>query len=362
MEIRKIGEFELITRLTAGKGYDPSVLLGIGDDAAVFQAPAGGSLLACTDMLVEGVHFLREKTPPAAVGHKALAVNLSDIAAMGGIPRHALIAAGWPPDSPLAYAEGVYDGLYALAEEYGVNIIGGDTVRAPVVTVNITVIGESRGKAIGRSGAKPGDLLAVTGRVGAAAAGLALLRAGTEESMEAGVEDHMKKGPEAMTGEAGARGKGGLPAAMREDLLRAHFYPVPRLAAADLLTATGAVTAMIDLSDGLAGDLGRLAAASGVGALLFADALPIDRNTRAAAAFLQEDTLRWALYGGEDFELLAALAPEKTAEAREKLAAAGIAFTVVGEVTPAAAGLSILKQGRITPLQARGFDHFSPSS
>jgi thiamine-monophosphate kinase len=172
----------------------------------------------------------------------------------------------------------------------------------------------------------------------------------------------MKKGPEAMTGEAGARGKGGLPAAMREDLLRAHFYPVPRLAAADLLTATGAVTAMIDLSDGLAGDLGRLAAASGVGALLFADALPIDRNTRAAAAFLQEDTLRWALYGGEDFELLAALAPEKTAEAREKLAAAGIAFTVVGEVTPAAAGLSILKQGRITPLQARGFDHFSPSS
>ncbi len=362
MEIRNTGEFQLIARLTAGKGYDPSVLLGIGDDAAIFQAPAGGSLLACTDMLVEGVHFLREKTPPEAVGHKALAVNLSDIAAMGGIPRHALVAVGWPPGCPLDYAEGVYKGLYSLAEEHGVNIIGGDTVRAPVVVINITVIGECHGKAVGRNGARPGDLLAVTGRVGAAAAGLALLRAGTEESMEAGVEDHMKKSPEASTGEAGARGEGGLPAAVKEDLLRAHFFPVPRLRAAAVLTATGAVTAMIDLSDGLAGDLGRLAAASGVGALLYADELPIDSHTRAAAAFLKEDALRWALYGGEDYELLAALPSEKAAAAREKLAAAGIAFTVVGEVTPAAGGLRVLEEGRIIPLEARGFDHFSPSS
>lgn len=356
MEIRNIGEFQLIARLTAGKGYDPSVLLGIGDDAAVFQAPAGGSLLACTDMLVEGVHFLREKTPPAALGHKALAVNLSDIAAMGGIPRQALVAVGWPPDCPLEYAEGVYKGLYALAEEYGVNIIGGDTVRAPVVTINITVIGESRGKAVGRNGARPGHLLAVTGRVGAAAAGLALLRAGMEE----GTGESTKKG----TAEAGAGGNenSGLPAAVKEDLIRAQLFPVPRLRAAAVLTAAGAVTAMIDLSDGLAGDLRQLADASGVGALLYGDALPIDNHTRAAAAFLQEDALRWALYGGEDYELLVALAPEKTAAAREKMKAAGVAFTVVGEITPAAEGLRILQEGRIAPLKARGFDHFSPSS
>src|SRR5690554_6352985 len=298
MEIKNIGEFELIARLTAGRKYDQSVVLGIGDDAAVIQAPDGGSLLACTDMLVEGVHFSREKTPPAAVGHKALAANLSDIAAMGGIPRQALVAAGWPPGCTLEYVEGVYKGLHALAEEYGVNIIGGDTVRAPVMIINITIIGESRGKAVGRNGARPGDLLAVTGRVGAAAAGLALLRAGTEG--------------------AGAQGEGGLPEAVREDLIRAQLYPVPRLRAAAVLAAAGAVTAMIDLSDGLAGDLGRLAAASGVGALLYADELPIDSHTRAAAAFLKEDALRWALYGGEDYELLAALPSEKAAAAREK--------------------------------------------
>ncbi|NLY89586.1 MAG: thiamine-phosphate kinase [Firmicutes bacterium] len=342
MEIKNIGEFELIDRLTAGKGYDRSVLLGIGDDAAVFLAPSGVSLLACTDMLVEGVHFLREKTPPAALGHKALAANLSDIAAMGGIPRQALVAAGWPPGCTLEYVEGVYKGLHALAEEYGVNIIGGDTVRAPVMIINITIIGESRGKAVGRNGARPGDLLAVTGRVGAAAAGLALLRAGTEG--------------------AGAQGEGGLPEAVREDLIRAQLYPVPRLRAAAVLAAAGAVTAMIDLSDGLAGDLRQLTAASGVGALLYGDELPIDGHTRAAAAFFKEDAIRWALYGGEDYELLAALAPEKAAEAREKMKAAGVAFTVIGKITPAAEGLGILQDGRITPLKARGFDHFSPSS
>jgi thiamine-monophosphate kinase len=355
MEIKNIGEFELIARLTAGRKYDQSVVLGIGDDAAVIQAPDGGSLLACTDMLVEGVHFSREKTPPAAVGHKALAVNLSDIAAMGGIPRQALVAAGWPPGCTLEYVDGVYEGLYALAEEYGVNIIGGDTVRAPVVTINVTVIGESRGKAVGRNGARPGDLLAVTGRVGAAAAGLALLRAGLEEVAPEGLEEGTER--------AGVRGqKPGLPETVREDLLRAQLFPVPRLRAAAILMATGAATAMIDLSDGLAGDLRQLTAASGVGALLYGDELPIDGNTKAAAAFLKENVLNWALYGGEDFELLVALAPEKAAETREKMKAAGVALTVIGKITPAAEGLRILQDGRITPLKARGFDHFFPSS
>src|SRR5690606_7842223 len=141
MEFKNIGESELMGRLTAGRKYDQSVVTGVGDDGEVIQEPVACCLLARTDMLEEGGQLSREKTPPAVVGHTALAVNLSDIAAMGGIPRQALVAAGWPPGCTLEYVDGVYEGLYALAEEYGVNIIGGDTVRAPVVTINVTVIG-----------------------------------------------------------------------------------------------------------------------------------------------------------------------------------------------------------------------------
>lgn len=344
MEIKNIGEFGLIAHLTGGKKYDRTVILGIGDDAAVFQAPAGSSLLACTDMLVEGVHFFREKTPPAALGHKALAVNLSDIAAMGGIPRQALIAAGWPAGCTLEYAEGVYSGLYALAEEYGVNVIGGDTVSAPVVTLSVTVIGETRGKTISRNGAKPGDLLAVTGRLGAAAAGLSLLCTCVEDA------------------DARACQKCGLPAVVKNDLIKAHLLPIPRLREAAILTTAGEPTAMIDLSDGLAGDARQIAAGSGVGILIYGDDLPVDEHTRAAAAVLKEDFLRWALYGGEDYELLVALPPEKAAEVRGKLGVAGVAFTVIGEITPADEGLRILRRGKITPLTEQGFNHFFSSS
>lgn len=155
MDLKSLGEFGLIEHLTGRrKRCDEAVPVGIGDDAAVIRVPGNGSFLVCTDMLVEGIHFLRDKTPPAALGYKAMAVNFSDIAAMGGIPRQALVSVGWPADCSLAYVEEVYEGLYALADEYQVTIVGGDTVRAPFLVLNVTVLGEARERAVRRSGAK----------------------------------------------------------------------------------------------------------------------------------------------------------------------------------------------------------------
>lgn len=334
MDLKSLGEFGLIEHLTGRRErYGQSVRVGIGDDAAVIRIPGDGFLLACTDMLVEGKHFLREKTPPAALGYKAMAVNLSDIAAMGGIPRQALVSVGWPGDCSLDYAEKVYEGLYDLAGEYQVNIVGGDTVCAPVMVLNVTVIGEARKRAVRRSGAKPGDKLAVTGRLGASAAGLALLQAGEEE-------------------------KRGIPAEVVKDLLDSHLRPAPRVREAGLLVATGNPSAMIDISDGLAGDARHLAVAGRVGVLIYGDRLPVDDYTKAVAAAMQKDYREWALYGGEDYELLVTLAEEKVAGVKQRLAGAGVSFSVIGEIIPGKEGLRIERQGKTGPLLGKGYEHF----
>lgn len=333
MDLKSLGEFGLIEHLTGRrKRCDEAVPVGIGDDAAVIRVPGNGSFLVCTDMLVEGIHFLRDKTPPAALGYKAMAVNFSDIAAMGGIPRQALVSVGWPADCSLAYVEEVYEGLYALADEYQVTIVGGDTVRAPFLVLNVTVLGEARERAVRRSGAKPGEKLAVTGRLGASAAGLALLLAGEEV-------------------------KSRIPAEVVKDLVDAHLRPAPRVREAGLLVAAGNPSAMIDLSDGLAGDAGHLAAASGVGVLIYGDRLPVDDRTKAAAVALNKDYLEWALYGGEDYELLVTLAEERVAGVKQRLAGAGVTFSVVGEILPQK-GLWLERRGKTAPLTGKGFEHF----
>ncbi|MCL6613365.1 MAG: thiamine-phosphate kinase [Firmicutes bacterium] len=330
MDLKEIGEFGLIERLRAGCLHGGGVIRGIGDDAAVLEFTPGALVLATCDMLVEGRHFLRQHITPYQLGRKALAVNLSDIAAMGGIPRHVLVSIGLTADLGVEFVEGIYEGMKGLAAATSVNIVGGDTVAAPVLILDLTVLGEVESeRLVLRCGARPGDLLLVTGELGASAAGLALLFSPSPD----------------------------LPAEIGGSLLRAHFEPRPRLEEGRALG--GLATAMIDISDGLASEVHHLCQESGVGAMVWAEKVPIGPATREAARFLGRDPLAWALYGGEDYELLFSLPPERAEEVMARLAEFGTPVRVIGECRPPEEGINLCySSGRSFPLSPGGFDHF----
>ncbi|NLX91385.1 MAG: thiamine-phosphate kinase [Firmicutes bacterium] len=336
MKIKETSEFSLIHSLTkkiraAGSG---SVLVGIGDDAAAFRMGNGKNLLITCDMLVEGRHFLRDKITPRQLGCKALAVSLSDIAAMGGVPRFAVVSAGWTPELEVEYAQEVYRGMGELADEFQVSIIGGDTVSAPQVILDVAVIGEMDGAPVTRAGAKPGDAIAVTGSLGASAAGLALLR---EEEAAANLSEKA-----------------------RQALLRAHLEPYPRVKEAGMLLKYGPPSAMIDISDGLAGDLYHICESSGVGALLEVSRLPVSESVKQAAATLGSSFLDWVLYGGEDYELLMTIPPGCVAGVKKAVEMLGTNLSVIGKVLHKREGIKILsKKGAAFELEPRGFDHFA---
>ncbi|MBS4023346.1 MAG: thiamine-phosphate kinase [Dethiobacter sp.] len=332
MQLKDVGEFGLINHLTRNlRSYDSSVVLGIGDDAAAFKVTEGSYVLVSCDMLIEGRHFIFDKIKPAELGYKALAVNLSDIAAMGGIPRHALISVGWPDYVDLAYTEQVYNGFQEIAEIYGINILGGDTVKAPQLVLDVTAIGESKRPPITRKGAKAGDVIAVTGRVGASAAGLELLTGDCRGCVSEDVFKH---------------------------LITAHLKPVPRVKEAGVLAETGGATAMIDISDGVASEVNHICAGSNVGALVYADKLPIDNETRLAGEALKKDCLQWALYGGEDYELLVTLPAGRVAAVSVVLGKMGVDFSVIGEMVDKINGITIMSEDVILPLKSRGYNHF----
>jgi thiamine-monophosphate kinase len=331
VRLKDLGEFGLINHLTRHiRTYDSSVVLGIGDDAAAFRADGDGFLLVTCDMLVEGRHFILDKISPEDLGYKALAVSFSDIAAMAGLPRHAVISAGWPEYVDLSYTERLYNGVREAAESYSVNILGGDTVKAPQLVLDVTVIGESKREPVTRTGARPGHLLAVTGRVGAAAAGLDLLLTGTV--------------PE-------------LPADVKARLITAHVRPLPRVREAAALAEAGAA-AMIDISDGLASEVNHICAGSGTGAVVYAGKVPLDADTVLAAEKLGKDPLQWALFGGEDYELLVALPADRVAAAREALSALGVPLSVIGEIMDKSSGVVLATGEGVAPLSGGGYDHF----
>jgi thiamine-monophosphate kinase len=301
------GEFARIARIRALLG---ALGEGIGDDCAVLAPPPGERLLATVDMLVEGVHFRRGDIDPASLGRRALAVSLSDVAAWGGTPRWARCSRGLPPETPADFLDAFYAGLGGLAAEHGVAVAGGNLARLPErLAIDVVVLGTAV-RPVGRHGARPGDRLYVTGPLGRAAAGLRWLLAGRD------------------------------PAAFPH-LVAAQRTPEPRLREGRALAAVA--SAMLDISDGLAQDLGHLCAASGVGAELDAAAIPVDADTRAAAAELGLDPLSLALHGGEDYELLFAAPPDAAVPC-------GIA---IGRVV---AGAGLRLDGR--PLAPRGWDHF----
>ncbi|HVC02760.1 MAG TPA: thiamine-phosphate kinase [Steroidobacteraceae bacterium] len=323
------GEFALIdryfTRPAAASGAG-GVVAGIGDDAAVLRLPAGMDLIAAVDTLVEGRHF-PAGSEPRSIGHRALAVNLSDVAAMGATPAWATLALTLPQADP-AWLEGFSAGLFELAQRHGVALVGGDTTAGPLA-VSVQILGfVPRGAALLRRGARSGDLIAVTGTLGDAAAGLALLQA-----------------PPASIG-----------AQARE--LRARFeYPSPRVEFG--LAARGIATAAIDLSDGLAGDLAKFAGASALAAHVELDRLPISAALHAYAAPAQ--VLDWALSGGDDYELLLAVAPERVADLAAAAAGCATPFAVIGEFG-GGGGVAWTSGGRPFEPARGGFDHFARPS
>ena len=337
MKLKGLGEFSLINRLTKQmRSYNKSVILGIGDDAAAFRATSDGKCFLVTcDMLVEGHHFYRDWITPEQLGHKALAVSLSDIAAMGGVPLYCLISAGWPSQMDMEDAEGIYRGVGKLAESFGVFIIGGDTVSAPQLILDVTVIGEMSENPVTRNGAKPGDLIAVTGTIGASAAGFAIL-------------------------ERGLSSEGNLSLAERQVLLQAHLQPLPRIREARILVEKGPPSAMIDISDGLASEIHHICESSSVGAEIDQLKLPINQETKKTAEIMQKNLLDWVLYGGEDYELLVTLPEHKILAVKEKLHSLGVAFTVIGCVTDKNKGIKLKgDDGLAVSLEKKGYDHFS---
>jgi thiamine-monophosphate kinase len=317
-----LGEFELIERFFGALGARrDDVVLGVGDDAALMRVPDGHELVAAVDTIVEGGHFL-PGAPGGDVGWRALAVNLSDLAAMGATPAWATLALTMPAADE-DWLDDFAAGFGALAEMHGVALVGGDTTRGPL-TVSVQLLGYvPAGRALTRRGARPGDLVYVTGWPGDAAAGLALL-----------------------DGRLSGRG------AMRATLEQRFRRPEPRAEFGRRLL--GVASACIDVSDGLAFDLGRLAEASGVGALLRASELPLSRSLHALAG--EARAREFALGGGDDYELLFTVPPTARAAIGERLGNGAPACHCIGEIV-AGRGVRLLGPSGDLPLP-RGWDHF----
>lgn len=330
------GEFGFIERIrgphAAPRGE--GLVVPLGDDAAVFEASAGSQIVVTTDMLVEGVHFRRDWSDAYSIGWKAAAANLSDIAAMGAEPTFAFLALGVTEQDTVEGLDRLYDGFSDCLHRYGARLAGGDTSAAPRdLILSVTQLGVvASGKALTRSGARIGDALLVTGNLGDAAGGLLLL---TEQ------------GP--ARAEKASR-----------DLVGAHRRPHPRVPAARAAAGTGKVHAAMDLSDGLAGDLPKLCAASGVGARVETARLPISEALRQTAETLGRDPYALALAGGEDYELLLAVAPADVEAVQSAMSEVGVVSTVIGEVTRS--GLSVVAPDGVEAelsATARGWDHFA---
>lgn len=325
-----MGETELIERIATRFIGLPTpeaitVVQGVGDDCAVVQV--GKQILLLTvDMLVEGVHFRLDWTDPHALGWKALAVNLSDIAAMGGIPALALLSMVLPAQRRGAWLDALIDGIADCARTYGCALVGGDTNRSEQVILDIAVVGTVNGTPVMRSGAQPGDWLMVTGTLGGSRAGLLALMAGTPYQVD----------------------------------LTAHLKPIPRLAEGQIARAAG-VHAMMDISDGLSADLPKLLRASGVGAVVSQSAVPVHPAARQWAATHQLDPTVFAMEGGEDYELLLAVAPADAERLQQHMQAQlGTPLTRIGTICAEPNLWLETTSGQRTVWTFKGWDHFSP--
>ncbi|CAM3197961.1 thiamine-phosphate kinase [Prescottella defluvii] len=301
----------MIGRAVEGRRQPATTLLGPGDDAAVVRAP-DGRVAVSADMLVEGRHFRLDWSTPDQVGRKAVAQNGADIAAMGARPTAFLVSLGCPADTPVSVAAGISDGIGRAAESLGAGVVGGDLVQSDQVVVSVTALGDLEGREpVLRSGATPGDVVAVAGTLGRSAAGLALLLAGLVR-------------------------EGEVPDEVSAALVAAHRVPTPPYGAG-LAAARGGASAMTDISDGLVADLGHIADASGVRIRIDRSRIALDRLLVAVAERVGGDPWNWILTGGEDHALAATFPASVTPPD---------GWTVIGEVVGGADGPAVLVDGR----------------
>jgi len=326
------GEHGLIAELSRIFGRPPGqVVCGIGDDTAVIGPEKGYQLLWTIDALIEGVHFDLGYTSLRQLGRKALAVNLSDIAAMGGEPQYVLLALGWPPERELPGALELARGMQEMAQEYGVALIGGDTVSSPgSLSLSLTVLGRVEpSMVLRRDRAQVGDLIYVTGPLGQAAAGLEVLRRGLK-----------------------------MPEATMAPLRQAFLDPRPQVRAGRVLACHHLATALIDLSDGVASDLYQVCRLSHVGAVVDAGSVPMPPGVGEVAGMTGRDPLDLALKGGEDYQLLFTARPEQKTAIQECFGQAGLSEpTCIGAIE-AGSGVRLRQQAGEQDISGAGFDHF----
>ncbi|MEE8469978.1 MAG: thiamine-phosphate kinase [Dehalococcoidia bacterium] len=327
MKVWELGEFGLIELIggIVGRASGRDLVLGIGDDAAVWRAEKSVQI-GTTDILIQDVHFTLGTATWRDLGWKALAINISDIAAMGGIPSYALVSLGLPPETEVDDVRELYHGLIEVAREFDVEIAGGNVSSAPQVIVNVCLIGKAGDALLTRSAALPGDQIAVTGYLGQAAAGLRVLN--SELDLDAKTAAFLKE---------------------------AHLRPYPRVAEARILVQHG-VKAAIDLSDGLLSDLAHVCKASGVGAKVRAYELPIHPVVKSAFG---DESLRMALSGGEDYGLLFAAGGDVMDRLKWDMP---ISVTVIGEMESGEPGKVTLldEQGKVVEPEGWGWEHFRP--
>lgn len=327
----RLGEASVLGRIeeiaTQARLRNSAVRLGIGDDAALFKGTTGRDQVLTCDWFLEGSHFLREAHPPDAVGWKCLARAVSDVAAMGGLPSCFLLSLALPASHTGVWLEQFLVGLRRAAKRFACELVGGDTTRKKDILINVTVVGEVRtGRAVLRAGARPGDVLFVSGQLGEAELGLRLLR----------------RGKRSVTG--------------RDPIFKKHLYPEPRLALGRWLAGKPRLaSAMMDLSDGLSSDLPRLCTASGVGARVETAKIPAVRLPNSARG-RHWDRLDLALHGGDDYELLFTVPRRKRKLVPRSFG--GIPITPIGEITRALSLVLVDEAGLEQPLANRGWDPF----
>lgn len=343
MLISDLGGEAALINLIRDKYGAPGVgdlALGIGDDAALIRS-GDGFLVVTADLLVENTHFRMEINEPYLLGWKSAAVNISDIAAMGGLPTYSFVSIGLP-DIEVGVVEAIYEGMRDVSAQYGSVLAGGDTVASPSgIVINVTQLGMvETDKVARRDGAKPGDAILVTNTIGDSRAGLELL---------------LKFGrphPSPLLQGEGATGVRGS-----ESCGPRHLKPEPKIPEARAAVGTGKVHSMMDLSDGLAADLRKLCEASRVGARVIAAALPISEDTHIAAARLDLDPVHLAAGGGEDYELLLTCDPKAAVEIARAIASTGSTSRVIGEITEGSDVTLALPNGEEEPIGG-SWEHF----
>jgi thiamine-monophosphate kinase len=338
MDLSKLGEFGLISRFQSRLKYcSPQVIQGIGDDCAILSLNNGNYQVLTTDALVETIHFNLKTHTPEQLGWKTMAVNISDIAAMGGQPKFAVLSVGIPKSIPVDFLDRFYKGINQASQKYKVALVGGDTVASPKhLFINLALLGETfKKKVFTRSGARPGDKIFVTGTLGDSALGLKILK--SPKKKWKGSEAHKKK------------------------LILRHLKPKPRVeTAARLAKSKCKVTSMIDVSDGLIQDLGHILKAGKVGAELWESALPISKPLASYSLINGLSALQLALHGGEDYELLFTLPPEDVNNLGiESITKVDQPVTQIGVITAKKGVCLTSKDGRSKILQRpMGFNHF----